>query len=53
MAANLFKPTGPIAGEDFCARDAAIKAVTPRMESGQSVVILSVGACRSSRSEES
>lgn len=40
MARNLFKPTGPVTGEDFSGREDAIANVAARMESGQSVVIL-------------
>jgi ABC-type multidrug transport system ATPase subunit len=40
MALNLFNPTGPVAGEEFYGRKAAIAAVTGRLESGQSVLIL-------------
>ena len=40
MSPNLFSPTGPVFGPSFHGREAAIAAVTTRMESGHSVVIL-------------
>lgn len=40
MPTNLFKPTGPVAGQDFYGREAAIADVKARIESGQSVLIL-------------
>ena len=40
MALNFFNPTGLVAGEEFYGREAAIAAVTTRLESGQSILIL-------------